>query len=131
MFFKTCASSEAGRKYQVMKDPKELQALFKENKVDLSKPFIAMCGTGMYPLNIMLNFACRVVLLFFLKILFQEWHQCQTVWVQIRSEVLSGMIWVQTVCKGMVWVLKSRAVLMRHTIYMGKSIRIQRVKQAI
>ena len=52
MFFKTCASSEAGRKYQVMKDPKELQGLFKENKVDLSKPFIAMCGTGMYPLNI-------------------------------------------------------------------------------
>ena len=72
MFFKTCASSEAGRKYQVMKDPKELQALFKENKVDLSKPFIAMCGTGMYPLNIMLNFACRVVLLFFSKYFFRN-----------------------------------------------------------
>ena len=25
---------------------------------------------------------------------------CQTVWIQIRSDVLSGMIWVQTVCKG-------------------------------
>ena len=25
---------------------------------------------------------------------------CQTVWIQIRSNVFSGLIWVQTVCKG-------------------------------
>ena len=25
---------------------------------------------------------------------------CQTVWIQVRPEVLSGMIWVQTVCRG-------------------------------
>ena len=25
---------------------------------------------------------------------------CQTVWIQIRPDVLSGLIWVQTVCKG-------------------------------
>ena len=25
---------------------------------------------------------------------------CQTVWVQIRPDNLSGLIWVQTVCKG-------------------------------
>ena len=26
--------------------------------------------------------------------------ECQIVWVQIRPDVLSGLIWVQTVCKG-------------------------------
>ena len=25
--------------------------------------------------------------------------QCQTVWIQIRPDILSGLIWVQTVCK--------------------------------
>ena len=25
--------------------------------------------------------------------------ECQTVWIQIRSDILSGLIWVQTVCK--------------------------------
>ena len=25
---------------------------------------------------------------------------CQTDWIQIRPDVLSGLIWVQTVCKG-------------------------------
>ena len=25
--------------------------------------------------------------------------ECQTVWIQIRSNILSGLIWVQTVCK--------------------------------
>ena len=26
--------------------------------------------------------------------------ECQTVWIQIRPDVLSGLIWIQTVCKG-------------------------------
>ena len=26
--------------------------------------------------------------------------ECQTVWVQIRPDILSGLVWVQTVCKG-------------------------------
>ena len=26
--------------------------------------------------------------------------ECQTVWIQIRPDVLWGLIWVQTVCKG-------------------------------
>ena len=26
--------------------------------------------------------------------------ECQTIWIQIRPDVLSGLIWVQTVCKG-------------------------------
>ena len=25
--------------------------------------------------------------------------ECQTVWIQIRPDILSGLIWVQTVCK--------------------------------
>ena len=25
---------------------------------------------------------------------------CQTFWIQIRSDILSGLIWVQTVCRG-------------------------------
>ena len=26
--------------------------------------------------------------------------ECQTLWIQIRPDLLSGLIWVQTVCKG-------------------------------
>ena len=38
----------------------------------------------------------------FFKKFFQEYHQieCQKVWIQIRPDVLSGLIWVQTFCKG-------------------------------
>ena len=25
---------------------------------------------------------------------------CKTVWIQIRLDIVSGLIWVQTVCKG-------------------------------
>ena len=57
-------------------------------------------------------FACWVILHAFLSFvdiflnnfsktnIFQEYHQCQTVWIQIRPDVLSGLIGVQTVCKG-------------------------------
>ena len=42
---------------------------------------------------------------FFENLLFQKNlscipSECQTVWVQIRSDILSGQIWVQTVRKG-------------------------------
>ena len=33
----------------------------------------------------------------FLEKFFQEYHQCQTAWIQIRPDILSGLIWVQTV----------------------------------
>ena len=26
--------------------------------------------------------------------------ECQTVWIQIRPDVLSGLVWIQTVCNG-------------------------------
>ena len=39
---------------------------------------------------------------FFQNQLFEERKpsECQTVWIQIRPEVLSGLIWIQIVCKG-------------------------------
>ena len=47
------------------------------------------------------NFACLFFFQnHFFEIFFQEYHQCQTVWIQIRSNVMSSLIWVQTVCKG-------------------------------
>ena len=37
----------------------------------------------------------------FSKKFFQEaLTECQTVWIQIRTNILSVLIWVQTVCKG-------------------------------
>ena len=35
----------------------------------------------------------------FQKIFLQISPECQTVWIQIRPYMLSGLIWVQTVCK--------------------------------
>ena len=29
-----------------------------------------------------------------------EYHQCQSVWIQIRPIILSDLIWFQTVCNG-------------------------------
>ena len=40
-----------------------------------------------------------VVKINFFEKLFQEYHHCQTVWIQIRLDFLLGPIWVQTVCK--------------------------------
>ena len=38
-------------------------------------------------------------LTFFTKNLSGIPSECQTVWIQIRPNVLSGLIWVQTVCR--------------------------------
>ena len=50
------------------------------------------------------RFFCRLLtfskITFFLKILSGVPSECQTVWILIRPDVLSGLIWVQTVCKG-------------------------------
>ena len=37
---------------------------------------------------------------FFEKFLQELPLECQTVWIQNRPDVLSGLIWVQTVCEG-------------------------------
>ena len=36
----------------------------------------------------------------FFERFFQEYHQCETVWTQIWLNVVLGLIWGQTVCKG-------------------------------
>ena len=36
----------------------------------------------------------------FVKTIFQKYIQFQTVWIQIMSDILSGLIRVQNVCKG-------------------------------
>ena len=51
------------------------------------------------------NFACFKSSAYFfknqlLKKIFQEYHQCQTVWIQIRPNFLPVLIWVTIVCKG-------------------------------
>ena len=43
---------------------------------------------------------CFYKINFFKKILSGIPSECQTVWIQIRLDILSGLIWVQTVCKG-------------------------------
>ena len=50
--------------------------------------------------SIVMFYALTLCLLcnFFHKF-FQEYHQCQTVWIQIRPDEMSALIWFQTVCK--------------------------------
>ena len=47
-------------------------------------------------------FFCHLIFLksTFFETFFQEYHQCQTIWIQIRPDKMSGLIRVQTVCKG-------------------------------
>ena len=45
---------------------------------------------------------CRLIIFFkinFFEKIFQEYLQCQPIWLQIRPDILSGLIWVQTVSK--------------------------------
>ena len=44
---------------------------------------------------------------FFQNHLFRKFFQCQTLWIQIRPDILSGLIWVQTVCKAYQQMAKS------------------------
>ena len=63
-------------------------------------------------------FFCRLLIFFqnyfFQKILSGISSECQTVWIQIRPDSLSGLIWVQTVCKGY-----------QQTTLVGKKLNIQ------
>ena len=51
--------------------------------------FLTLCNAGLIFIFRLLNFS-RLKLS----------SECQTVWIQTKSNVLSGLIWVQTVCKG-------------------------------
>ena len=49
------------------------------------------------------KFCCRLLTFFkinFKKNLSGKLSVCQMVWIQIRTDVVSVLIWVQTVCKG-------------------------------
>ena len=64
----------------------------------------------LFPLTLCMlgNFTCFFVIcgFFFFSINFFQKHlsgipsECQTVWIQIRPDILSGLICVQTICKG-------------------------------
>ena len=34
------------------------------------------------------------------KSTFLEYHKCQTVWIQLMPDILSSLIWAQTICTG-------------------------------
>ena len=65
-------------------------------------------------LSMLGNFSCFCchLLTFFLIIFFNFFSRtlsvCQTVWIQIRTDILSVLIWAQTVCKGYQQTNKSR-----------------------
>ena len=62
--------------------------------------WLILCYSGK---KIMIFFVVCDLVFFKLKCFefFQEYHpESQTVWIQIRPDVLSGLILVQTVCKG-------------------------------
>ena len=48
------------------------------------------------------HFACWVIVHAFFVIcwLFLKNIECQAVWIQLRADILSGLIWILTVCKG-------------------------------
>ena len=69
----------------------------------------AVLGLHFLTLCMLSNFSCfKCCLLIIFKIdFFKKIHsgtliesESQTVWIQIRTDVLSVLIWVQTVCKG-------------------------------
>ena len=67
---------------------------------------IGHCGELCYQLFahwVVLNTSCCLLILFqiqlFLKLLSGIPSECQTVWIQIKPDILSGLVWVQTVCK--------------------------------
>ena len=73
----------------------------------LDTPILAYLSNIYLTLCLLCNFACFFVAsLLFFKINFFEKNisgipsVCQTFWIQIRPDILSGVIWMQTVCKG-------------------------------
>ena len=72
--------------------------------VDGESRLVSCTALTLCPLG---NFLCFfTVCCFFFKIqffekLFLKYNQeCQTNWIQIRHDILSALIWVQTVCQG-------------------------------
>ena len=47
-----------------------------------------------------LVYKISLFLVAFSKMIFPEYQLCQAVWIQIMADILSGLSWVQIVCKG-------------------------------
>ena len=63
-----------------------------------------------------LSFADFVQNMFFLKMIFQKYIQLQTVWIQIMTDILSGLIRVQNVCKGYIHQQTASGATDRQTV---------------
>ena len=63
---------------------------------------VEMCNS--LPTGKFCRLFCRLLIFFqnqlFFKILSGIPSDCQQVWIQIRADILSALIWFQTVCKG-------------------------------
>ena len=58
--------------------------------------------------------------IFQIQLFFFKFSECLTVWIQIRSDIFSGLIWVQTVCKGYQQTTLAGKVL-NNRVFQGKS----------
>ena len=72
-----------------------------------SRSCLQITGITVLTLNIVFTTKLWEILHAFLSADFLQNHffqeipsECQTVWIQVRADILSGLIWVQTVCKG-------------------------------
>ena len=73
-------------------------------------------------------FCCRLLVfskLSFQKILSGTLSECQTVWIQIRNDILLVLIWVQTVCKGYQQMTKVTASKERELSAVAKLVRLE------
>ena len=65
----------------------------------LSESILTLCMRGNFSC-----FCCRILIFFqklcFPKIISGKLSECQRVWIQIRTDILSVLIWVKTACKG-------------------------------
>ena len=92
-----CFDCIASSIHKVLKKMKNLA----KNKTYFLRIVVFACLT-LCPLG---NFFCLFVVCWFfsrstfMKNSFKNHSECQTVWIQIRPDVASGLIWVQTVCK--------------------------------
>ena len=67
-----------------------------QKKVCTKEPLFFACWVNLHSLLSSADFFQNRL---FRKILSGIHSQCQTVWIQIRPDVVSSLIWVQTVCK--------------------------------
>ena len=75
----------------------KLRSKSSENSKDSDGSHITLCMLG--NCSFFLSSADIFFKIIFLKTFDQENYKCQTAWAQIRPDVVSGLICIQTVCK--------------------------------